>query len=321
MGKLKNSKLVVVGVGHVGSQVLTDALALNLFAEIAVIDADKEKAEGEALDGNHATFTYNANTRLYTADYDTCKDADVIIVAAGPSVKRDAKHTERATLVTKNVSVIREVMTGISKNTKDAVIIFITNPLDSVVYLAQNFFDYPEERIFGTGTCLDSARLRRIVANHYHVDPKSVHGYMLGEHGSTAFPAWSLLNIEGIAAGQLDDYFESAGKLDKDAIADHVLKTAFDVLHKKGWTNSGVAMAACTLAKAVMLDERGIYPVSSTLHGEYGLKNAALSLPSVVGRQGIVRRLPVPLDESELSKLRASYDSIRGTMEAGGLTD
>lgn len=317
---MKNNKLVIVGVGHVGSQVLTDALALNLFAEIAVIDQDKEKAEGEALDGSHITpFTYCPNTELYAADYDTCKDADVIIVAAGPSVQKDAQFQDRGTLIGKNVSVIREVMAGISNYTKDAIIIFITNPLDSMVYLAGNFFDYPKNRIFGTGTCLDSARFRKIIANKYGVDPKSVHGYMLGEHGSTAFPVWSLLNIEGIGISRLDDYFSLDTPLDKEQIAQNVVETGFDILHLKGWTNSGVAMAACTLAKAVMLDEHSIFPVSTTLNGEYGLSEVALSLPCVIGRQGVEKRLAVPLDEDELGKLRATADSIRGTMKIGGL--
>ncbi|RYL94911.1 L-lactate dehydrogenase [Sporolactobacillus sp. THM7-4] len=318
---MKNNKLVIVGVGHVGSQVLTDALALNIFAEIAVIDLDKEKAKGEALDNSHITpFTYCANTELYAADYDTCKDADVIIVAAGPSVQKDAQFTDRGSLIGKNVAVIKEVMTGISKYTKDAVIIFITNPLDSMVYLAGNFFDYPQNQIFGTGTCLDSARFRKIVANKYGVDPKSVHGYMLGEHGSAAFPAWSLLNIEGIGTDRLDDYFSPETPLDKDQIAAQVVKTGFDILHLKGWTNSGVAMAACTLARAVMLDEHSIFPVSTTLNGEYGLNDVALSLPCVVGRRGMEKRLAVPLDEEELAKLQEAASSIRGTMKKGGLT-
>ncbi|WP_446898644.1 L-lactate dehydrogenase [Clostridium sp. LBM24168] len=315
---MKN-KLVVVGTGHVGSTVINAGLALNLFSEIVAIDKNKNKAKGEALDASHSTpFEYNANTKVYSGGYEECRDADVIIIAAGPSIMPEDK-ADRLILVEKNVPVIKDVMSSIAKYTKDAVIIIITNPLDVMVYYAQNFFGYPKNKVFGTGTSLDSARFRRIIANKYNVDPKSVQGYMLGEHGNSAFPAWSRLNIAGISYDKLDKYFLPKEPLDKDKVAKEVVQVAFDVLNLKRWTNDGIAMAACRLARAVVLNERTVQPVSTTLEGEYGLTEVALSLPSIITSEGVERRIEVPLLDEEIEKLKKSAESIKKTIELANL--
>lgn len=315
---MKN-KLVVVGTGHVGSIVINAGLALNLFSEIVTIDKNKNKAEGEALDASHSTpFEYNVNTRVYSGGYEECSNADVIIIAAGPSIMPEDK-ADRLILVEKNVPVIKDVMSSISKYTKDAVIIIITNPLDVMVYYAQNFFGYPKNKVFGTGTSLDSARFRRIIANRYNVDPKSVQGYMLGEHGNSAFPAWSRLNIAGIPYDKLDKYFLPKEPLDQDKVAKEVVQVAFDVLNLKRCTNSGIAMAACRLARAVILNEHTVQPVSTTLEGEYGLKDVALSLPSIITSEGVERRIEVPLLDTEIEKLKNSAESIKKTIGLANL--
>lgn len=314
----KKNKLVVVGVGHVGSAVLNTAYSLGIFSEIVTIDKNKDVAEGEALDTTHATpFDYNPNTNVHSGEYEECSDAKVIIVAAGPSIGGDI--LDRTVLAKVNVKTIKDVMSSIVKYTKDAIIIFITNPLDAMVYYAQNFFGYPKEKIFGTGTSLDSARLRRIIANKYSVDPKSVTGYMLGEHGNTAFPAWSLLNIQGISADKFDKYFKADEPLDREEIAKEVVAVAYRVNKLKGFTSSGIAMAACRLAKAVVLNEHSVLPASTTLEGEYGLTDVALSLPCVISENGVENRLEVPLTPDEVTKLKESAENIKGTIKVAGL--
>jgi L-lactate dehydrogenase len=211
-------------------------------------------------------------------------------------------------------------MSSIVKYTKDAVIILITNPLDTLLYYAQNFFGYPKEKIFGTGTTLDSSRFKRIIANKYNVDPKNVHGYMLGEHGNSAFPAWSLLNIEGIPCDKLDDYFKPDEPLDREKTAKEVVDVAYTVNKFKGFTSSGIAMAACRLAKAVVLNEHSILPVSTTLEGYYGLRDVALSLPCVISENGVENRLEVPLTSDEVTKLKESAKSIKDTIKVAGLS-
>jgi Malate/lactate dehydrogenases len=318
---MHKNKLVVVGVGHVGSYVLADAMKIGLFAEIGVIDILENVASGEALDQAQATaLTYMNNVDVKSGGYEQCADADVIIVAAGPSVipdPNDPKGEPDRTLLTKmNCEVIREVMTGITKYTKEAIIILITNPLDTMVYIAENEFGYPVGRVFGTGTMLDSARLRKIVADTYQIDPKSVTGYMMGEHGSTALPVLSHVNVSGIPFNELNQYFEVAADIqDPEVVKASVVSAAYKVLNGKGWTNAGVAQSAITMAKAILLDEKSVYPASTTLRGQYGHDgDVALSMPCIIGREGILRQLPIKLNEWETQKLEESIAFIQATM-------
>lgn len=316
---MKRNKLVIVGVGHVGSYVLADAMKLGLFAEIAVIDIDKDVAFGEAHDQEHATaLTYMSNTTVRAGDYSECADADVIICTAGPSMLKSEEDAmpDRAKLASVNSEIVREVMTGITKYTKDAIVILITNPLDTMVYIAENEFGYPKGRVFGTGTMLDSARLRKIIATNYDIDPKSVTGYMMGQHGHTALPVLSRLNVQGFCEKELDQVFQGKGPLSREGIKQQVVQAAFDVLNGKGWTNAGVAQAAVTLAKAVLLDERSVYPVSTTLHGQYGYNgDVALSMPCIIGRNGVEKQLEIALDEQELEWLHQSAQYIQEAMK------
>jgi len=318
---MHKNKLVVVGVGHVGSYVLADAMKTGLFAEIGVIDILENVAYGEALDQAQATaLTYMNNVDVRSGGYEQCTDADVIIVAAGPSIIPDSdnpKDEPDRTLLTKtNCEVIREVMTGITKYTKNAIIILITNPLDTMVYIAENEFEYPAGRVFGTGTMLDSARLRKLVADTCQIDPKSVTGYMMGEHGSTAFPVLSHVNVFGIPLTELDQHFEAAAEIqDPEVVKTAIISAAYKVFYGKGWTNAGVAQAAVTMAKAVLLDEKSVYPASTTLRGQYGHDgDVALSMPCIIGREGIIKQLPVKLDEWETQKLDESAAFIKAAM-------
>lgn len=318
---MHRNKLVVVGVGHVGSYVLADAMKTGLFAEIGVIDILENLALGEALDQAQATaLTYMNHVDVKSGGYEQCADADVIIVAAGPSILPNPNdpqgRPDRTLLTATNSAVIRAVMAGITQYTKAAVVILITNPLDTMVYIAENEFDYPAGRVFGTGTMLDSARLRRLVADTYRIDPKSVTGYMMGEHGGTAFPVLSHLNVGGIPFDRLDRYFEASQALgDPERVRALVVGAAYDVLNNKGWTNAGVAQAAITLARAVLLDEKSVYPVCTTLRGQYGQNgDVALSMPCVIGREGVLRQLPVALNAWETGRLRDSIAFIQATM-------
>ncbi len=318
---MHRNKLVVVGVGHVGSYVLADAMKTGLFAEIGVIDILENVAYGEALDQAQATaLTYMNNVDVKSGGYEQCADADVIIVAAGPSIIPDPDdprgEPDRALLTTTNCGVIRAVMAGITQYTKDAIIILITNPLDTMVYIAENEFGYPAGRVFGTGTMLDSARLRKLVADTCRVDPKSVTGYMMGEHGGTAFPALSHLSVGGIPFDALEQYFEAAQDIkDPERVKSLVVTAAYNVLNGKGWTNAGVAQSAVTMARAVLLDEKSVYPASTTLRGQYGHDgDVALSMPCIIGREGILKQLPVALNAWETEKLQASVAFIQATM-------
>ncbi len=315
----KKNKLAIVGVGNVGSAVLNSALSLCLASDIAVIDIQEKKALGEALDANHgAPFSLSPNIHVHAGGYEECKDADVIIIAAGPSIQPGGQ-TDRLLLADQNVKVIKDVMTSIIQYTKKAVIIMITNPLDITTYYAANFFDYPKNKLFGTGTTLETARLRQIIGSHYQINPQNVHGYMLGEHGNSAFPAWSLISIAGIPSKQLDDYFHLTEPIDRATIAASVVNVAYDVLNFKGCTNYGIAMAACRIARAVFYNEHSIFPVSTTLEGEYGITDVSLSIPCRIGAAGVETRLAVPLCEEEITNLKKSAANIIKVLTTVGL--
>lgn len=304
------NRVVIIGAGMVGSAVLNSLLTLELVAEIVVIDSNNNRAMGETLDAFHTTsFAYSPNVHVRTGDYIDCKDAQIIIMTAGPSIK-PGEQLDRLRLADINVKVMNDVMTSITTYTKDAIILIVTNPVDIVTYLAQNHFDYPKEKIIGTGTLLDTARLRRILALKYMVDAKNVHGYILGEHGDSSFAAWSLVNVAGIPVDKLDDYLGNGKALKREEVFTEAKSVGLEILKLKGYTSSGIAMSVCRLVKAILLNELSIVPVSTTLEGEYGISNVALSIPCIITNEGISKKLPVPLNDEELEKLKNSAESL-----------
>ena len=314
MKPIKN-KVVLVGAGMVGSAILNSLLSLDLIAEIVVIDNNKEKAMGEALDASHTTsFAYSPNVGVRVGGYEDCADAQIIIISAGPSMK-PGESISRLTLAEKNVNVMHSVMTSICEYTRDAIIIVVTNPVDVVTYYIQNKFGYPKGKIIGTGTLLDTARFRRILAKRYQVDTKNVHGYILGEHGESAFAAWSLVDVAGIPVNRLDEIMGCNTDLDYDSVVNEVKTVGTDILQLKGYTSSGIAMSVSRLVKAILLNELSVVPVSTTLEGEYGIRNVALSIPCIISSEGIVKKLEVPLGENENAQLVNSAETLTKVLE------
>lgn len=310
---IKN-KVCIVGAGMVGSATMIAILNLGLVAEIVMIDKNEIKAEGEAMDAFHTTsFTYMPNVLIRKGSYADCKDAQIIIMTAGPSIK-PGENADRRTLTKTNAEVTRNVMKEITAYTKEAIIIFVSNPVDIVTFVAQNEFDYPKHKIIGTGTLLDTARMRRIIGEHFLVDNKNVHGYILGEHGSTAMATWSLCNIGGIPLMACSEKFGKA-PLNKEEVLRSVVQAGIQILMKKGYTNYGVAETVARIVKAITLNELSVLPVSTTLQGEYHIHNVALSVPCIIGQNGIESILDIPLTSEEQEALQSSASSLRQTME------
>ncbi|MDT8716185.1 L-lactate dehydrogenase [Clostridium sp. 19966] len=315
MKPVKN-KVVVIGAGMVGSSVLNALLSLSLISEIVIVDMNKDKAKGEALDASHTTsFAYSPNVSIRVGDYEDCKDAQVIVMTAGPSIKPGEK-LDRLILADRNVKVMSSVMESICKYTKDAVIITVSNPVDILTYLAQNHFGYDEKKIIGTGTSLDTARFRRIIAEKYSVDAKNVHGYIMGEHGSSAFATWSTVNIAGVPFDKLSEVYGKDVALNKEEILNEVREVGLDIVQYKGYTSSGIAMTVNRLVKAVLLNEQSILPVSTTLRGEYGIKNVALSIPCILSSEGIDRKVEVPLASEEIALLKKSAENMSEVLKS-----
>ena len=311
-------KIVVIGASNVGSAVANKIADFQLATEVALIDLNEDKAWGEAKDSSHATScVYSTNIKFHLGDYDDCKDANIIVITAGPSI-RPGETPDRLKLAGTNAKIMSSVMSEIVKRTKEAMIIMITNPLDVATYVVSTQFDYPRNLILGTGTMLETYRFRRILADKYQVDPKNISGYVLGEHGNSAFVAWSTTGCAGFPIDDLDEYFHRTDKLSHKAIEDELVQVAYDVINKKGCTNTGIAMAACRYIKSVLYDEHTILPCSAVLDGEYGIKDVALSIPRMVCADGIMRSFEVHLTDDELEKMHAAAKSVRSALDGAG---
>ncbi|WP_054742589.1 L-lactate dehydrogenase [Cellulosilyticum ruminicola] len=314
---IKN-KVCIIGAGMVGAATMIAILNTGLVAEIVMIDQNEERAEGEAIDAFHTTsFTYMPNVLIRKGSYEDCKDAQIIVMTAGPSIK-PGDNMDRRVLTKINAEVTRSVMSQITVHTKEAIIIFVSNPVDIVTYIAQNEFHYPRNKIIGSGTLLDTARMRRIIGEHFLIDTKNVHGYILGEHGRTSMATWSSCNIGGIPIAECSEKFEKPA-INQEEVLKEVVDAGIQIIMKKGYTNFGIAETVARLIKAITLHELSVLPISTTLEGEYGIQNVALSVPCIIGQHGIERILQVPLNEAELESLKQSAESLKETMREAGV--
>jgi len=308
--KLIKNKIVIIGAGMVGAATLNSVLALGMCAEIVIIDLNIGKARGEALDASHTTSSiYSPNVNVREGDFKDCSDAQIIIVTAGASGKQGG-HQDRNELASTNIKIIDEIMKSIILYTKDAIIIMVTNPVDILTYIAQNNYEYPKKQIIGSGTMLDTARFRRILAKKYFVDTKNVNGFILGEHGETAFATWSILNISGINISDLNKVLGMDVEFNKEEIINEVKNIGHEILNLKGFTNYGIANSVSNLVKVILLNELSIMPVSTTLHGEYDINNISLSIPSIISSDGILKTLCIPLSDDEISNYHKSANSL-----------
>lgn len=316
---VNQGKVVIIGTSNVGSAVLNKIADFQLASEIALIDLNMDLARGEALDTSHAMSSpYSTNIKIHPGTYEDCRDAAFIVITAGPSIL-PGETPDRLRLASTNTKIMRSIFGEIVKYTKEAMIIMITNPLDVATYVVSTAFDYPRAKILGTGTMLETYRFRYILAQHYDMDPKNIHGYVLGEHGNDAFVAWSTVNCAGLGIEHLDEYFHYTERLDRKAVEQELIQTAYDVINLKGFTNTGIAMVACRFIKAILYNEHTILPCSAVLEGEYGMRGVALSIPRMISRDGIVRSFEVRLPKDEMEKLQGAERSVRSALDGAGV--
>lgn len=306
---IKKDKVVIIGAGAVGAAVLNGLAQMNLVSQIILIDKNEEKAKGEILDVMHTTaFAYSSNISLQVGTYEDCKDAAMIIMSAGPSIK-PGDTLDRQVLAKTNVKIFDSIMAEITKYTKEALIIVVSNPVDILVYMAQHKYNYPKDKIFGTGTLIDTARLRQLLSSKVHIDSKNIHGWVFGEHGSNCFIPWSTVNIAGVPIEQASTIFNS--DIDLLEIEEETKSVGLNILLLKGFTSSGVAMSVCRIIKAILLNEQAVLPLSSVLNGEYGIEDVALSIPTIIGNQGLLQKIEVPLTKNEIQKLQDCAKALK----------
>ncbi len=316
MSPISHGKLVIIGAGHVGSAILNSILRLNLMDDIVMINRNREKALGEVLDASHTTaFAYSTNATIRVGDYSDCADAQIIVNTAGPSIQ-PGDSRDRMKLLQSNVKVMCDIMQEITKYTKDAIIINVSNPVDILTYVAQSKFDYPASKIFSTGTLLDTARFNKMIGDICKVDAKNVTGFVLGEHGGTAFVPWNTVNIVGIPFDDFEKQFNLKEPIDKEKLIHDMKVSGLDIVELKGYTSSGIALSVCRMIGTICRNERAVLPVSVVMDGQYGLKNVAMSLPCVISKSGIDHILQLPLDEKGYEDLMKCYDYLHNIIKS-----
>ena len=298
----------MIGCGFVGSASVFALMQSGLFTEIVLIDADKNKAEGEAMDISHG-IPFASPMKIYAGDYDDIADAAIIVITAGANQKPDETRLD---LVHKNIAIFQSIIPEITKRDFEGILLIVANPVDILTYTAQKLSGYPENRVIGSGTVLDSARLKYHLGQHLGVDSRSVHAFIVGEHGDSEIAAWSSANISGIP---LDNFCEMRGHYNHmeatERIAAEVKQSAYEIISKKGATYYGIAMSVKRICEAIIRDEKSILPISTMLHGEYGISDVVLSLPCIVGRDGYETKVPIDLDQEEVSKLHESANTLK----------
>ena len=305
--KSNSKKAVMIGCGFVGSASVFALMQSGLFTEIALIDADKNKAEGEAMDISHG-IPFASPMRIYVGDYDDVADATIVIISAGTGQK---PGETRLDLVNKNVAIFKSIIPEIAKRDFGGILLVVANPVDILTQVAIKLSGLPEKRVIGSGTVLDSARLRSKLGQHLSVDSRSVHAFIVGEHGDSEVVAWSSANVSGVP---LSDMCEMRGhynhKENTKEIAD-----AYEIINKKHATYYGIAMSVKRICEVIMRDEKSILPVSHMIHGVYEIDDVVLSMPVIVGADGIESDIPINLSGEEALKLKESADALKNIID------
>lgn len=300
-------KVAIIGCGFVGSASAFALMQSGLFSEIVLLDVDQKKAEGEAMDIAHG-IPYVRHMNVYAGTYDDIVDASIIIVTAGAGQK---PGETRLDLVNKNISIFKGIIPEIAKRNCQGILLIVANPVDILTEVALKLSGFPENRVIGSGTVLDTARLKYQLGEHLAVDSRSVHAFIIGEHGDSEIAAWSSANISGI---ELNKFCEMRGHFEHEKatreIAEKVKNSAYEIIERKHATYYGVAMAVKRICEVIVRDEKSILPISSMIHGEHGINDVVLSMPAIVGKNGVEKLVPISLNEEEEKALQKSADTL-----------
>lgn len=308
MARVNDRKVAIIGCGFVGSSTAFALMQSGLFSEMVLLDYNQEKARGEALDISHGV-PFAKPMKIYAGDYKDMEDAKIIVVTAGAAQQ---KGETRLDLVHKNVAIFQSIIPKIAQMKFEGILLIVSNPVDILTQVAYRLSGLPKERVIGSGTVLDTARLKYQLSRHLNVDNREIHAFIIGEHGDSEIVAWSSANVAGVP---LRDFCEIRGYYKHEAsqkeIAKKVKNSAYEIIEKKQATYYGVAMAVTAICQAIIRDERAILPVSRYAEGEYGAENLYLSLPTIIGKDGILGFVPMKLDEEEKQNLQASIQMLR----------
>ena len=306
--KVNSRKVAVIGCGFVGSSSAFALMQSGLFSEMVLIDADTKRAEGEAMDISHG-ISFARPMQIYAGNYDDITDAAIIVITAGANQKPDETRLD---LIKKNAAIMKSIVGEIKKRDFGGILLIVSNPVDILTLIALKESGYPSNRVIGSGTVLDTGRFKYLLGEHLDVDSRSVHAFIIGEHGDSELAAWSNARIGGL---KVNDFCELRGHFNHEQsmkkIFENVRNSAYEIIERKHATYYGIAMAVKRMCEAIVRNEKSILPVSSLMTGEYGLNDVVLSIPAVVDETGVQKVIPIELNDEELTKLKDSANILK----------
>lgn len=306
--KVNSRKVAVIGCGFVGSSSAFALMQSGLFSEMVLIDADTKRAEGEAMDISHG-ISFARPMQIYAGNYDDITDAAIIVITAGANQKPDETRLD---LIKKNAAIMKSIVGEIKKRDFCGILLIVSNPVDILTLIALKESGYPSNRVIGSGTVLDTGRFKYLLGEHLDVDSRSVHAFIIGEHGDSELAAWSNARIGGL---KVNDFCELRGHFNHEQsmkkIFENVRNSAYEIIERKHATYYGIAMAVKRICEAIVRNEKSILPVSSLMTGEYGLNDVVLSIPAVVDETGVQKVIPIELNDEELTKLKDSANILK----------
>lgn len=309
-------KIVLVGAGLVGMSFAYALLSAHICEELGIIDIDTRRAEGEAMDLSHGLAFSGGNMKIYAAEYGDCRDADLVVICAG--VPQKAGET-RIDLLHRNSAVFDDIVGKVVASGFDGIFLVATNPVDVMARLTMEKSGFPAERVIGTGTTLDTARLRYLLGSYFDVDPRNIHAYVMGEHGDSEFVPWSQAFVATKSVLSVCDRSTEHSREGLEDIARQVKGAAYKIIEAKRATYYGIGMALLRIARAILANEGCVLTVSAYLQGEYEQRGVYAGVPCVIGREGVRRIIELDLTAEESEKLSASCDFLKSAYSAGAL--
>lgn len=296
---MNKTKIVVIGVGAVGATTAYTLLLNGRADELVLIDANKNKAKGDAIDMNHG-LPFLRKTKVWAGDFEDCRGASIIIITAGAAQK---PGESRIDLLKRNVAIFESIMTEVLKYNQDGILLIASNPVDIMSYFSWKISQWPVGRIIGSGTLLDSARFRYLIGEELKIDPRSVHAHIIGEHGDSELPLWSLANVAGTSIQLSEEQKEKIFKSTRDA--------AYEIIEAKGATYYAIALALDRIVTAILRDEGAILNVSTLLKDYHGVSDVFLGVPCIIDRQGVREVLKLDITEEETELLHKSANKLK----------
>ncbi|MHA2315706.1 MAG: L-lactate dehydrogenase [Candidatus Hermodarchaeia archaeon] len=306
-------KIALIGIGFVGSSFAYSLMIHGTVSEIVLIDIDRKRAEGEAMDLNHG-LSFVQPARIWAGDYADCEGADIVVITAGLAQK---PGESRLKLVDRNIEIFRQIIPKIKEYNKKCILLVATNPVDIMTYASLKLSGFPSSRVIGSGTILDTSRLRYLVAEYLRVDPRNVHAYIIGEHGDSEVPVWSLANVAGT---RLKDYCPICGQeydeLHLNTMFEQAKNAAYKIIELKGRTYYAIGLGLTRIVESIIRDENAVLTISSFLQDYYGVSDICLSVPTIVNRNGVREVLKLPLEEEEIKQFQNSASTLRNITQS-----